>query len=149
MVLKRFGVLAILFRFDASAFSPLFLVMHRKLNWSGWELLKGGIEPNESEETALKREIFEESGLQKVEIVKHLDTNMVYWDSAHRIENELSVYLVRADPSETVSFAHNVVQEHDDFAWLSETDAIKKLKFSDTKRLIRLAVQEIERLDLR
>jgi 8-oxo-dGTP pyrophosphatase MutT (NUDIX family) len=149
MVLKRFGVLAILFRFDPVTATPLFLVMHRKLNWSGWELLKGGIEQGESEETALKREVFEESGMKKIGIIKHLDTNMVYWDATHKIENELSVYLVRADPSESVSFLNNVVQEHDDFAWVPGPEAIRKLKFSDTKRLIRLAMQEIERLDLR
>ncbi len=144
MVLKRFGVLAILFMESKEASQGTrFLILHRKLNWSGWELLKGGIEVNESEETALRREIFEESGLKKITVLKRLDTNMVYWDRNHKIQNELSVFLVKADPSETVSFSNNVVEEHDAFEWVSGSDAIKKLKFSDTKRLIRFAIEEL------
>ncbi|MBS3061982.1 MAG: NUDIX domain-containing protein [Candidatus Diapherotrites archaeon] len=145
MVLKRFGVLAIIYRLDSVSGEPLFLIMHRKLNWSGWELLKGGIEPNESEENALRREIFEESGLKKIEIIKHLDTNMVYWDRNRKIQNELSVFLVKTDEEESVSFSNNIVKEHDGFEWLSGSEAIRKLKFSDTKRLISFAQDELKK----
>jgi len=144
MVLKRFGVLGIIFKTAADFKEPQFLILHRKLNWSGWELLKGGIEEGESEDTALRREIFEESGLRDIEIIKHLDTSMIYWDRARKIQNELSIFLVKADSNAVVSFLNNTAEEHDGFEWVSAAEAIKRLKFSDTKRLIRFAVEELK-----
>ena len=48
---------------------PLFLILHRTKNWSGWELSKGGLKDNETEIKCLKREIREETGTRKFEII--------------------------------------------------------------------------------
>ena len=40
------------------------LMIHRKRNWTGWAFLGGHLEPGESLDGCVKREIFEESGLK-------------------------------------------------------------------------------------
>ncbi len=149
MLLKRLGVLGILFSKDPKTSQTRFLILHRTLNWTGWELLKGGIEEGESETDALRREIFEEAGLRKIEILKKLDTQLVYWDSLRHAQNELSIFLVKADLNEPISFAHNVINEHDAFEWVTAEETQKKLKFSDTRELVRIAVGELSKLNLK
>src|SRR3989344_5974091 len=45
---------------------PFFLLMKQKRNWTGWEFVKGKIEPGETELDAVRREIIEETGLQQI-----------------------------------------------------------------------------------
>src|SRR3989344_489310 len=47
-----------------------YLILKRKLHWSGWEFPKGGVEFSESEKTAVRREIKEETGLKIIKIKK-------------------------------------------------------------------------------
>lgn len=147
MVLKRYGVLGILFAVDPRDNKTKFLILHHKKNWAGWELPKGGIEENESEIEALGREVREETGLSKIEVLKRFDTLLVYWDRSRRIQNEHSVFLVRANFVEPVTFEYNTTSEHDGFQWVLPEEALKKLRFADTQRLIRLALEEIAKLD--
>ena len=50
-----------------------FLLLHRVLNWSGWEFAKGGIEKGENIESAIKRELFEETGIPRFELISKID----------------------------------------------------------------------------
>ena len=42
---------------------PEYLILNRKLHWKGWEFPKGGIEPGEKIDSAVWREVKEETGL--------------------------------------------------------------------------------------
>ncbi len=56
-----------------------FLVLHRVLNWKGWEFPKGGIEKTDSvDEIALRREIKEETGLTNIRIIIKLPFEIKY-----------------------------------------------------------------------
>ena len=48
----------------------LYFILKRKLHWIGWEFPKGGVEEDEKEIEAVKRETKEESGLKIVKIKK-------------------------------------------------------------------------------
>ena len=51
-----------------------YLVLKRKMHWRGWEFPKGGINFPESRKSAVKREIFEETGREvfsKVNVFAH------------------------------------------------------------------------------
>ncbi len=67
---ERKGVKAIIFTKVSK--NLYFLILHRRLNWTGWELLKGGIEKGESYKEALIREIKEETGIEEVNIIKEV-----------------------------------------------------------------------------
>ena len=47
-----------------------YLLLKRKLNWKGWEFLKGGQKKGENEKSCLKREIKEEIGISIFESKK-------------------------------------------------------------------------------
>ncbi len=49
----------------------LYLMFKRKLHWKGWEFPKGGLEPNETINQAVKREIKEETGQSPTNIKDH------------------------------------------------------------------------------
>ena len=68
----RKGAVAIIFRQDE------FLILKRELNWKGWEFVKGSIDEGEDEETAVKREIREETGLEDIEIIHKLPEKLEY-----------------------------------------------------------------------
>ena len=55
-----------------------FLLLHRVLNWTGWEFVKGRLDEGEErqEEKALLREIEEETGLKQLKIVKKLEEKL-------------------------------------------------------------------------
>ncbi|MEI7962151.1 MAG: NUDIX hydrolase, partial [archaeon] len=46
-----------------------FLLLHRVLHWKGWEFPKGGVITGESSADALKRELLEETGIPKYQLI--------------------------------------------------------------------------------
>src|SRR3972149_1220080 len=67
-----------------------FLVFHRKKNWRGWEILKGGLMGDESEIQALKREIREETGAKKYKIVAKTRHTITYrWSKFYRKDHHI------------------------------------------------------------
>lgn len=116
-----------------------FLLLKRKLYWSGWEWLKGGRKANESEIEALHREIFEETA-KKPENYNAEKTNAVFffkyerpfvhdnvlWDSA-----ENRVYLIEFDNSRIKLDK----DEHSGYRWVSRADALKTITHEDQKKV--------------
>src|SRR3990167_3955727 len=103
------------------------LILHRKLNWSGWELPKGGVEENENEEEALHREIGEETGL-KVEIVSKLSYEISYVSDG---EVKQKVFLARCKEG-----AVKLSGEHDNFVWVDFEKAMKLLTHDNQKKAL-------------
>jgi len=140
------GVEAILFkRVGASRY---FLVLHRVLNWRGWESAKGGVDEGETPEQAVVREIAEETGLLQVKIVGRLpekkewktkDTHYLY-----------DVFLVEADTDEHVRLGagNHEVTEHDDFKWLTATQALETLTYDNSKKTFKQALEEMKKQGL-
>ena len=63
-----------------------FLLLHRLLNWVGWEFPKGAIEEKESLQETVKRELFEETGLKKYSTLTQLDS-FEYFDDKRGINS--------------------------------------------------------------
>ena len=100
-----------------------------------WRLVKGGIEGSETDEEALKREIFEEVGLRNVQVVRKVYEYRYYFpaDTEHRV----SVYLVQGDIRETPVLADEETREVIEVKWFDVEGAKKILHFDNEKESLR------------
>jgi 8-oxo-dGTP pyrophosphatase MutT (NUDIX family) len=122
-----------------------FLLLHRLLNWSGWEFPKGGVEFKESELDAVARELFEETGIKKFEVLTKID-EFDFYDGAKKKNSLISNYLVKVSSNSKVTLnnAHvldgKIIIEHDDFKWFFPKDSIVKLRHKNSKETIKKAI---------
>ncbi len=119
-----------------------FLLMKKKGTWVGWQFVQGGKEKGEEWDTAVKREIQEETGLTDVEITKKLDIKTDYWfmqegEKIHKFQN---YFLVKGNKEEKITLS----REHSDFKWVKFTEALKEIKFN--KEEFKKAYQELKKL---
>ena len=135
----RKGVSAVVFR------EGKVLVFRRKLNWTGWEILKGGKKGKEPDERAMRRELREETGIRKFKLVKTKYTYKYPWkksyvkdnhtfDGAHfrlfLIENLESTDRIRIDR-----------REHAGYRWVTAKTALKMLTYSDQRKALRFVLR--------
>jgi 8-oxo-dGTP pyrophosphatase MutT (NUDIX family) len=123
-----------------------FLLLHRVLNWSGWEFAKGGIEANEAVETAIGRELFEETGIPKFEMVSKVD-EYYFLNKITNANVHIQNYLVRVSSNNKITFDNQsvvdgkIVLEHDDYKWCFPSEAVKMLTHDNSKRSLKKAVK--------
>lgn len=122
-----------------------FLVLHRVLNWTGWEMPKGSVEGKEKFSDAAKRELFEETGLRNIVSVKKLRAVMRFFDPIRNCNREMHGFVVEVSAPEKISFANNPAQEHDAFEWLDSEPAMKKLTHAEQKKILKSALGALKR----
>ena len=137
----RKGISAVVFRRR----KPLFLVLHRKLNWKGYEIMKGGLKGKETEEHALKRELEEETGIRKY---RHVRTEYEYgypWTKAYIKDNNayrgahFQLFIVEdLDRSDRI---RTDKREHSGYSWVTGKKALKMLTYGDQKRAMRFVLK--------
>jgi len=110
-----------------------------------WDFPKGHVEKGEDEIQTLKREIFEETGLQEkeIEIVENFKETIKYF---FKFKNEnilkfVTFYLVRAKSKNV-----KISSEHKDFAWLPFKKAFSKITFQNSKEVLRKANEFLKKL---
>ncbi|MEM4261849.1 MAG: NUDIX domain-containing protein [Candidatus Diapherotrites archaeon] len=136
----KYGVTAVIF--DIKDKETYFLLMHRILNWKGWEFVKGGIDKNESPEEAVLREIEEETGLFKLNIISRLNKKMAW--ASQGIKYEYIPFLIKSDMNEKINLEQEIV-EHDDYVWATKEKASDLLTHEDNKKLLKEAIQFLEK----
>lgn len=133
----RRGIAAVIFRKDKG--KKKYLIFKRKLNWVGWEFMKGGCKLFESENNCLVREVCEESGFESFLFEKvGLKYNFKY-QKLFMKDNRLfsgaknSVYFIEVfSPKVKIDKL-----EHSGFKWVSKKDALKLLTWDDQKRIFK------------
>lgn len=134
----RKGVAGIIFKPDG----PLFLVLKRAINWEGWEFVKGSIGNNEIKETAVRREILEETGLEEIELIYKFPGRMEYEhkESSRNLAgfsgSSHTVFLVKYIDGEVV-----LSHEHSDFKWLPYEEARETLTFENQRMFLDSAME--------
>ena len=105
-----------------------FLILKKKGTWVGWQFVQGAKEKDEDWETAVKREVKEETGLTDVEVVKKLDIKADYWfvwegEKVHKFQN---FFLVKANKEDKITLS----VEHSDSKWCNYKQALKDIKYN-------------------
>ena len=96
-----------------------------------WRLLKGGLNDGESETEGLQREILEETGLRKIQI---MDRILSYEFFFKNVRHTVSSYLVKADSKEPVKLQKSEVA---DYVWTTKEEALKMLHWSNEIEALR------------
>ncbi len=123
-----------------------FLLLHRMQNWCGWEYAKGGIEKDETLEDAISRELFEETGIEKFELITEID-KLKYFNKKQNSDCVIKNFLVRVSSTAKVHFNNqekdkngNIILEHDSYKWFLPNEAIQKLTHNNMKNSLKKAI---------
>lgn len=123
---------------------PYFLIMKRKQGWEGWEFVKGGVNNGESDVDAIKREIIEETGLQRFKIEKKLEHLKKEYNDQNNQSNVHSVFLIEASMNIPVHLQTGEDAEHSTYLWTQAESALSKLTHENDKELLRAVVEELK-----
>jgi len=116
-----------------------YLILKRKLHWTGWEFPKGAIEKKEYLVDTVIRELKEETGLKPI-FIKNFEISGKY-----NYEKELpdrkgfkgqtySLFSVETKKKRVKIDK----REHSDYKWLNFKEAQKKLKWPNQKECLRV-----------
>ncbi|AKL98294.1 bis(5'-nucleosyl)-tetraphosphatase [Endomicrobium proavitum] len=142
-MLKEFSCGAVVYKVESG--QPVFLLVFSKRN-GNWGFPKGHIESGETEKSAAKREIFEETGISEIEFVGNFRAEDTYIISGALKETKdkpvekHSVYFLAKALIETEKYDVNEISE---VAWFNKADAKNKLSFENQKKMLELANEAI------
>jgi len=122
---------AILFRKETDGIR--YLLFKRNERKGGfWQPITGGIEEGESIETALRREVLEETGFRDLQNVIDLHFNFSFPDDNGGILTEY-VYGIELAAGHEPTLS----SEHTEFRWVDLDEATQLLKWDDNKSALR------------
>jgi len=109
-----------------------YLLLQRR-DSSLWEFPKGHIEDGELHEDTMKREVFEETGIEDCTVLKFVDfiTFQLIKEEEEVIKNRKIYYYT----GETIDTNVVISDEHNQFKWLDEKEVLSLLKFNNMKEL--------------
>jgi 8-oxo-dGTP pyrophosphatase MutT (NUDIX family) len=132
----RKGVFIVVYR--TARRKRLYLVLHRKLHWIGWEFPKGGMK-HESILHGVKRELKEETGCSALRIIRYSGHGKYKYDKklADRrnllgqtydlFSAEIDCRKIRLDK-----------KEHSGYRWLKFKQALKILTWPNQKKCLKI-----------
>jgi|TARA_Y100000310_G_C20624140_1_gene784932 8-oxo-dGTP pyrophosphatase MutT (NUDIX family) len=123
---------------------PFFLILKRQRDWEGWEFVKGGMEPGESEEDAVKREILEETGLQKFKILKKMEGITKEFKGTEGKLNVHAVYLVEASMNIPINIPTGHDPEHSTYLWADAESVGSKLTWENDQLILAKVLEELK-----
>ena len=115
-----------------------FNVNYLILNYSygHWDFPKGNIENGESEIDTIKREIMEETGITDIKFMDGFRQQISYkYKKKSKLVNKSVIYYIVETKSNKVVLSF----EHLDFAWLNLDDALNRLSFDNSKKVLKNA----------
>jgi len=117
-----------------------YLLLKRKLHWSGWEFPKGGIEKEERIKSAIIREVKEETGLAPIRIIKlnfkgKYKYKKTLKDRPGILGQTFNLYAAEVKKQKIKIDT----LEHSDYKWALFKEALKKLTWLNQKKCLKIA----------
>ncbi len=110
---------------------PLFLLIGFKRR-NIWCLPKGLIESGESELDAAQREVKEETGITRLNVIGKIGSiNYRFWLKQGLISKTVHFYLFETDQVQT-----EVGEEHDMYSWFSYDEAVASLTYKNEREIL-------------
>ena len=110
-----------------------------KDSYGHWTWPKGHIEKGETPEEAAVREISEEVGLVKLEIIEELGLQKYYFTlHGKRIFKTVHVFLAEADPDEEVKVQ---LEEISRAEWFKTEEALGKIEYEGSRSLLEKGIK--------
>jgi len=133
---------AVLFRREGKKIK--YLLLHYE---SGhWDFPKGHIEKGETKEETVLREVEEETGIKDIKIIPSFEERIEYF---YKKENETLKKHVYFFLCETREKKVKLSFEHKNFVWLDYEQALKKITYPSSKKLLKKAHTFLSRKTLR
>lgn len=117
-----------------------YLILKRKLHWSGWEFPKGGIEGKEKVISSIMRELKEETSLNALKITKFpvsgkYEYAKIFSDREGIIGQTYTLYSAEVRKKENIGIDR---QEHSGYRWVEFEEALNSLKWPNQKECLRI-----------
>ena len=99
-----------------------------------WDFVKGNIEEGEEEEETVKRELFEETGINNLEIHQGFNEKAEYnyYKKNNKVHKIVSYYLAETNQKQVkLSF------EHLEYKWSDYEDSMKLITFENSKEILK------------
>ena len=99
-----------------------------------WDFVKGNIEEGEEEEETVKRELFEETGINNLEIHQGFNEKAEYnyYKKNNKVHKIVSYYLAETNQKQVkLSF------EHLDHKWSNYEDSMRLITFENSKEILK------------
>jgi 8-oxo-dGTP pyrophosphatase MutT (NUDIX family) len=111
-----------------------------------WDFVKGHAEKGESEETTVRREILEETGLKNNGFLSDFRERISYFyrRRGRTVSKEVIFYLVQSLEEEAVKISG----EHVGYEWLPYREALERLTYKNAKETLRKAEKYLQRTGL-
>jgi len=103
-----------------------------------WDDVGGRMRPFETPEETLRREVYEETGITELEIIKPIDVSN-YYRGERTAENQMIVITYWC---KTASLNVKLSAEHDQYKWLSPEEALALINDFSLKNNVKKFIQE-------
>jgi 8-oxo-dGTP pyrophosphatase MutT (NUDIX family) len=136
-LLREHSAGAVIYRVEGGDFKFLIL----KYGLGHWDFPKGNVEKGESELETVKREVLEETGIDKIEIIDGFKERVGYYYrmKGNLIYKTVNYYLARTDQEEV-----KLSYEHEDYAWVTVDEALKYIKHKNSIDVLNKAYQYLK-----
>lgn len=123
---------------------PMFLVLHRTKEKGGyWQNVTGSVEKGETDISAAKREVKEETTISEDSIIKIYDLFTFTFQEPGKEKKEEKVYAFLVKLDVDIDLSKNVYTEHTEYEWADADAAVRLIKWESNKKAISETIKKI------